>query len=113
LKMAMDKEFLMDLDRHILRLLKKRGSNFRKTHSVEFYVYCKTKAAARRVGIRVRKEGFHVALMSDRSAKRWVCLPIKEMFPRLKDIRSAKKLLNRLAKPFGGYCDGWGTQVEK
>lgn len=103
----------MDLDRHILRLLKKKGSNFRKTHAVEFYVYCKTKAQARKAGTRIKKEGFHVELLSDRSAGRWVCLPIREMVPRLRDIQAAKRKLNRLAKPFGGFCDGWGTQIEK
>lgn len=103
----------MDLDRHILKLLKKKGSNFRKTHAVEFYIYCRTKAIAQKMAVKARKAGFHTAVMSDRSAKRWVCLPIKEMHPRLKEIRAAKKLLNRLAKPLGGYCDGWGTQVEK
>lgn len=103
----------MDLDRHILNVLKKKGSNFRKTHAVEFYVYCPTKASAKKVAARARKAGFHCAIMSDRSAKRWVCLPIQEMFPKLKDIQAAKKLLNRLAKPFGAHCDGWGTQIER
>jgi hypothetical protein len=35
------------------------------------------------------------------------------MFPKLKNIQAAKKLLNRLAKPFGAHCDGWGTQIER
>ena len=103
----------MDLDRHILRILKRKGSDFRKTHAVEFYIYCRTQTAAKRCGARIKKEGFHVELMPDRSARRWVCLPIKEMHPRLKDIHAAKRKLNRIAKPFGGFCDGWGTLVER
>jgi regulator of RNase E activity RraB len=103
----------MNLDRHILRLLKKRGSNPHKPHAIEYYVYFKTKVAARKTRPLLRKKGFHVELLTDSSGKRWICLSIKEMPPRYEAIQKTKKALDRLAKPFGGYCDGWGTQVEK
>ncbi len=103
----------VNLDRHILRLLKKRGSNPRKPHAVEFYVYFPTKGAAQKARAVIRKNKFHVELLTDSSAKRWICLSIIEMLPRYEAIQAAKKKLNRLAKPFKGYCDGWGTQVEK
>ena len=103
----------MDLDRHLLKLLKRRGSNFRKPHAVEFYVYFKSKVSAWKAGVKIRKAGFHVELLSDSSAKRWICLSIKNMLPRYAAIQSMKRLLNRLAKPLGGHCDAWGTQEEK
>lgn len=103
----------MNLDRHILHLLKKRGSNPRKPHAIEYYVYFKTKTAALRARPLIRKKGFHVELLTDSSGKRWICLSIKEMLLRYEAIQKTKKVLDRLTKPFGGYCDGWGTQVEK
>lgn len=103
----------MNLDRHILQLLKKRGSNLRKSHAIEYYVYFKTKAAARKARLLLRKKGFHVELLTDSSGKRWICLSIREMPPRYEAIQKAKRQLDRLAKPLGGWCDGWGTQVEK
>ncbi|SRR5579871_487056 len=103
----------MNLDRHILKLLKKRGSNFRKPHAVEYYVYFKTKTAAGKARPLLRQKGFHVELLTDSSAKRWICLSIKEMLPRYEAIQRTKKSLNRLAQSLGGWCDGWGTQVEK
>lgn len=103
----------MDLDRHILRLLKKKGSNFRKTHAVEFYVYFKTKSAAKKTLPKIKRSGFHVELLSDSSGKRWICLSIREMLPQYKTIQRFKKKLDSLAKPLGGHCDSWGTQVEK
>lgn len=103
----------MNLDRHILKLLKKRGTNPRKPHAIEYYVYFQTKTGARKARARIRQKGFHVELLSDSSGKRWICLSILEMLPRYKEILTVKKKLNTLAKPFGGHCDGWGTQVEK
>jgi regulator of RNase E activity RraB len=103
----------MNFDRHILKLLKKKGSNFRRTHAVEFYVYFKGKAAAKKAAVLIKKQGFHVELLSDSSGKRWICLSIREMFPRYKIIQKFKNKLNALAKPWGGHCDSWGTQVEK
>jgi hypothetical protein len=103
----------MNFDRHILKMLKRKGSNFRKTHAIEFYVYFKTKAAAKKILPRIRKKGFRVELLSDPSAKRWICLSIIEMLPRYAAIQGTKRKLNSLAKPLGGHCDSWGTQVEK
>ena len=103
----------MDLDRHILRLLRKKGSNFRKTHAVEFYVYFPTKASAKKASLLIRALGFHVELLSDPSGKRWICLSIRELLPKYKTIHGFKTKLDRLSKPLGGHCDSWGTQIEK
>jgi len=51
--------------------------------------------------------------LTDTSGKRWICLSIKEMFPHYEAIQKVKTLLNKLAGPLGGHCDGWGTQIEK
>ncbi len=103
----------MNFDRHILKVLKKKGSNFRKTHAVEFYVYFKGKASAKKAATRIKKQGFHVELLSDSSGKRWICLSIRELHPQYETIQRFKRKLNTLAKPWGGHCDSWGTQVEK
>ncbi len=103
----------MNLGRHILKLLKKRGSDFRKPHAIEYYVYFKAKTAASKARVLMRKEGYHVELLTDSSGKRWICLAIKEMLPRYEAIQRTKRALDRLARPLGGWCDGWGTQVEK
>jgi len=102
----------VNLDHHILKLLKKRGSNFRKPHAIEFYVYFPAKSAAKKARTLIRKKGFHVELLTDSSAKRWICLSILEMLPRYETIRRVREQLDRLAKPLKGTCEGWGTQVE-
>jgi regulator of RNase E activity RraB len=102
-----------NLDRHILRLLKKQGSNFKKPHAVEFYVYFKNKTSAQKARARLKRVGFHVELLNDSSGKRWICLSILEVLPRYKAIQAVKRKLNALAKPMGGHCDAWGTQMEK
>lgn len=103
----------MNLNRHILRLLKKRGSNLGKPHAIEYYVYFKSKASARKARAVIREKGFHVELLTDSSGRRWICLSIIEFIPSYKAILAAKRKLNALAKPWGGWCGGWGTQVEK
>jgi|ERR1035441_9955773 hypothetical protein len=72
--------------KRIIRLGKK-GSTPRKNPAIEFYVYCPTKGAAQKIRVLVRKAGFHVELISDRSAGRWICLSLIEMLPLLKEIR--------------------------
>jgi regulator of RNase E activity RraB len=103
-----------DMDhRRLIKLLKERGSDLKKPHAVEFYVYLPTKALANKLARKIRKEGFEVQVLSDPSGARWLCLPIKNIVPNARTLASIQKHFNTLAQPHGGKCDGWGTQVEK
>ena len=97
----------------LIKLLKERGSDLEKPHAVEFYVYLPTRALADKLSKKIQKEDFQVHVLSDPSGARWLCLPIKNIVPNAKALTSIQKHFNDLAQPFGGKCDGWGTQVEK
>jgi regulator of RNase E activity RraB len=99
--------------RLLIKLLKERGSDLKKPHAVEFYVYLPTRVLANKMARKIQKEGFEVHVISDPSGARWLCLPIKNIIPNAKTLTSIQKHFNTMAQPFGGKCDGWGTQVEK
>ena len=99
--------------RRLIKLLKERGSDLKKPHAVEFYVYLPTRILANKLAKKIQKQGFDVHVFSDPSGARWLCLPIKNIVPNAKALASIQKHFNTLAQPFGGQCDGWGTQVEK
>lgn len=103
----------MDQNGLLIKLLKERGSDLKKPHAVEFYVYLPTRALANKLARTIQREGFQTHVYSDPSGNRWVCLSIKDLLPDRKTLRAIQKHFNTLALPHGGKCDGWGTQVEK
>jgi regulator of RNase E activity RraB len=103
----------MDLDQEILDHLRDRGADLTKPHEVEFYIYFPTQEAAQAASHEITQKGFRVQLLADPSGKRWLCLSLKEFVPDLETIQAYKKKFDDLAKPHGGHCDSWGTQVEK
>ena len=103
----------MDQDQEILEHLKERGSDLSVPHEIEFYVYFPTEEGARQASEEIVKEGFRVNILADPSGNRWLCLSLREFVPTYEAVTAYKKIFNDLAKPLGGKCDGWGTQVEK
>lgn len=103
----------MDQDQKILDHLKERGSDLTIPHEIEFYVYFPTEQAAQTASPEITKKGFRVHILADPSGNRWLCLSLKEFIPELEAIKIIQKKFDDLAKPYGGKCDGWGTQVEK
>ncbi|HUO57380.1 MAG TPA: ribonuclease E inhibitor RraB [bacterium] len=103
----------MDQDQEILEHLKERGSDLTKPHEVEYYVYFPTQEAAQTASHEIVRLGFRVHILADPSGNRWLCLSLKEFVPDYDTVVNYKRRFNELAKPYGGKCDGWGTQVEK
>lgn len=103
----------MDHDQEILEHLKERGADLSIPHEIEFYVYFPIEKSAQEASHAITQEGFRIHLLADPSGNRWLCLSLKEMVPELGTILAYKNKFNDLAKPYGGKCDGWGTQVEK
>ena len=103
----------MNQGRRLLRLLRKKGTNLRKPHAIEFYVYFTAKTDALKARTVLRKNGFHVELLRDSSSRRWICLSILEMLPTHRAILRIQRGLVSLVGPLGGSCEGWGTQMER
>ncbi len=103
----------MDQDQEILEHLKERGSDLTLPHEIEFYVYFPSEQAAQTASHGITQEGFRIHLLADPSGNRWLCLALKEFIPDLETIKTYQQKFDDLAKPYGGKCDGWGTQVEK
>jgi Regulator of ribonuclease activity B len=99
--------------RRLLRILKKKGTDPRKNHAIEFYVYFSAKASALKARAVLKKKRFHVELLRDSSSRRWICLSIAEMLPAHRAILRVQRELGALVKPMGGVCEGWGTQMER
>jgi regulator of RNase E activity RraB len=102
-----------DLDGSVLVQLRKTGSNLSKPHSVEFFLYFPTKAAAETAASSIRNAGFEVTVKRAAQGDSWLCFATKVMVPELSDIQRIRQDFTALATSLNGEYDGWGTQIVK
>lgn len=100
-----------DPDQQVIDQLKKAGSNLRKPHNIEFFLYFKTEKVAKSAADEVRKEVSSVKLQLGADGKDWLCFAIKEMIPKHSELVRLRKRFNDIAHKFDGEYDGWGTAI--
>jgi regulator of RNase E activity RraB len=104
--------FPKDEDGKTLELLYKNGVDFNKKHQLDFFIVLENEKDAFELGRELEERNFMFTIEEDPETKEWVCCVTKEMYLDYDEIVSFQKELNKLSKPFNGYCDGWGTLVE-
>lgn len=109
-------EFPDDDDGDVLRGLYKKGVNLRRSRSIDFYCYVRSRAVAGEVVKRVERTGFKCDIHDDpdapTAAKRLSVYCSRRMVPTYSGIVQQQRRLNLLLKRFGTRCDGWGTLVD-
>jgi hypothetical protein len=90
----------------------KDGLDFKKQHSVDFFVAVPDKAAGEKLSKVLKEEGFNCFLEQDDETEEWACCCSKRMLLKYNDLIQIQNKLNNLSKPHGGYTDGWGVFVE-
>jgi Regulator of ribonuclease activity B len=81
---------------------------------VDFAVAVPTEAAGQRIAQLARERGFSVSLTPDADeeepdATSWSCNCSMPMILTYEAVVRVQAELHLLAKPFGGFPDGWGT----
>jgi regulator of RNase E activity RraB len=104
--------FPNDADGDALRSLYKEGLDFKKQHSVEFFVAAKDKDTADRLANVLKNEGYNCFLEEDDETGEWSCCCSKKMLLDYQTIVNVQNELDRISKPLGGFSDGWGVFVD-
>ncbi len=102
-----------DVDQQVLDQLKKAGSNLKKPHNIEFFLYFPTKAAAQRVAQELKKDKFIVKVERGSQGPDWLCFATRKMVPAHAALVGLRKRFDAMANKFKGTYDGWGSQVVK
>lgn len=100
-----------DPDAATLAELARAGSDLRRTHEMEFFLYLPDREAADAVARQLRTEGFQVELRPGESDGDWLCLASRDMTPELDELRRLRAYLSAVAESREGVYDGWGATV--
>ncbi len=120
----MSQEYHDDLDGQVLRSIAEDGNDMTKPMEVEFHVAAQSEEVADAIADAAEQLGYepHVFFDDGEDAEedeeiidQWTCTCVKVMLLQYDAIMAAQAELDELAKPLGGYADGWGTfsNVEK
>jgi len=99
-------------DAQVIAQLKKAGSNLKKPHAIDFYLYFPTREAAERVATKVRALRCEIKRVDPAaSGASWLVLAAKSIVPAEAELVSLRNQFEALAKAENGEYDGWETQV--
>ncbi len=76
---------------------------------IDFYVAVPHGVAGRAVAAAARRAGFEVWLRSDEARGLWACVCRHRLVATPAALDAIERSLDRLAAPFGGRSQGWGT----
>ena len=110
-----------DKDVAVLRRLKELGSNLKKPHKVDYFLYFPSEEQARSAASEIEKEGFTFRVERAPmpwwkrlfSKPLWGCYANKIIVPDEDAIVEISGWLDGIAERFNGEYDGWGTEVVK
>ncbi|CAG9609961.1 DUF3934 family protein [Pseudoneobacillus rhizosphaerae] len=105
-------KFPDDANGQALKSLYKEGIDFKKSHSVEFFIAVPDKKSGEIVSEVLKAEGFNCFLEQDDETDEWSCCTSKNMLLDYDSIVEIQNKLDQLSKPHGGFSDGWGVFVD-
>lgn len=106
----MHHDFPNDADGDALRRLLNHGSDFTKPMTVDFQVAVPDETAANGLAGVVDKLGYRVRVYASQECSLpWTCECSTRMLAGYDGVIAIQAELARLAKPFDGYPDGWGS----
>lgn len=76
---------------------------------VDFFIAVPSKKAGNQVAIKAEKFGFKVSVEKDEETGEWTCYCTKTLVPEYSEVVRIEGELNSIAKPYGGYADGFGS----
>ncbi|MEZ6122815.1 MAG: ribonuclease E inhibitor RraB [Planctomycetaceae bacterium] len=111
-----------EIDAEVIRMLEEDGHDLSQPMDVDFHVAAGTEESAHLIAEAARDLGYTVFVDYDDGAQDeddddeeiditepWTCTCRREMLLTLDGVLDAQAELDELARPHGGYSDGWGT----
>ncbi|MEZ6127775.1 MAG: ribonuclease E inhibitor RraB [Planctomycetaceae bacterium] len=112
-------EYPDDLDGEVLRMIAEDGNDMTQPMEVEFHVAAATEEDAETIADAAEKLGYEAFIdfddgsddedLEDEITEPWTCTCRRTMVLEYDAIMQAQAELDELARPLGGYADGWGT----
>ncbi len=112
--MSREPDYPKDADGDALRRVIALGADMSKPMDIDFAVAVPTREAGEHVAEEAERRGFRVNLVADADeeepeATSWSCYCTKSMVPDYDALLAVQHELDEIAKPCGGWSDGWGT----
>ncbi|GAW85496.1 conserved hypothetical protein [Bathymodiolus platifrons methanotrophic gill symbiont] len=92
-----------------LRRFIKNGSNLSELMEIDFFVAVPSKQKGNQVALEARALGFNASVEFDVENSDWTCYCTKTLIPEYLEVVKIEKQLSYIAKPHGGYTDGFGS----
>ena len=114
----MEADFPKDPDGDTLRLLASHGNNLSLPMDLDFQVAVPDESSAISVAQEAQQLGYSIQIWHDDDERDldadherlcWTCECTKRLIPEYPAIIAIQVELDRIARPFGGYSDGWGS----
>ncbi|MEG3223313.1 MULTISPECIES: ribonuclease E inhibitor RraB [Vibrio] len=85
------------------------GFDLSKPLEIDFFVAVPSKRLGDQVALEVDKLGFKTSVEQDEETGAWTCYCTKTLIPEYPEIVRIEEELTIIAKPYGGYADGFGS----
>ena len=115
----MTDDYPSDVDGDVLRMIAEDGNDMTQPMEVDFHVATATEEQAEQIADAAEKLGFEVFVdfddgeddedVEDEITEPWTCTCRKTMLLQYDAIMAVQAQLDEIARPLGGYADGWGT----
>lgn len=105
----MGNDFPDDDDGNVLRNLVAGGSDLSREMKIDFMINVSDETIGIIIAQKMELKGFQVSVEKDETSQRWTCYCTRTMVPSYERLIGIQKMMNEIAKPYGGCSDGWGS----
>jgi regulator of RNase E activity RraB len=98
-----------DANGDVLRRMLADGADLSKPHDIDFFIAAPNEQAGSAIASAAEQQGFSVDLDKDEEAADWTVCCSRSMVPDHAAITQTEQQLDALARPLGGWIDGWGA----
>jgi len=99
-------------DKMTLENLKESGIDFSKKQLVDFQISVDSESNGKKINKEMERKDFICTTTKNFNGSRWTSECSKEMVLELNQIIEVQEMINKLAKQYKGYSDGWGVLVK-
>lgn len=101
-------------DALVVAQIRKAGSDLKKPHLVEFFLYFPTEASAKHVAERLTSMGYKAEIKPAATGKLpWLTFATRNMILEVAELERLRQILTRISAAENGEHDGWGTSIIK
>ena len=85
------------------------GSDFTEPMEIDFFVAIFSEEKGNLVSSEAQALGFRTSVELDSETSEWTCYCTKTLIPEYSEVVKIERQLDDLARPYGGYIDGFGS----